>query len=359
MKSPIIAILLCTAMTCAHAQQSHESVAAEFKGVTVAFHSDPQNADAKLLPLVDGRSTAGSKERFGLCLGGVSGPTKAIDILDKGGLVLKSISVGDLLSGKGAGFTLLAQPAPSSAQRWIEKKYAVDLPKEKVQLLLKALATGDAADQQLVVTIALKSDAATTLGLRASLPVSGNVEKKDNGFLLSPKNGSAAIAAAVYPGSANISTTKSVVTLTSGPISLAASKESSVLWLVLHGVGPGTTGNAKEQAGKVLREKRFGESDPRIVVVSNTDKPTTQPGDVVTYSLICRNIGTGDATDVTLSNPVSEGLQYLEGSATSDGSSVSFDAKGNGVAVRNIHWKFNAPIRPGEERSVSFKVRVQ
>lgn len=357
MKSPtVLFILLCTMLTCVYAQGAHESVAVDFKGVTVSFQGDPQGADAKLLPFIDGRGTSGTKERFGFCLGGTSTSAQAIEILDKDGKLLKTVSVGELLGGKGSGFSFVSK---ASTPRWMEKKYSLDLGKNSVQLLVKALATGTSpADEHLVVTFALRCETASTLSLRIHLPGAGNLEARSGGLVLSAKNGSGAIAAAVYPGSASATVSKGTATLSSGTVSLEPGKESALLWLVLDGVTATASGGSKEAAARLLREKRFGERDPHIVIVSNTDKPSTQPGDVVTYSLLCRNIGTAEATDVTLSNPVSEGLQYLEGSATTEGSSVTFDQKGASGAVRNINWKFSNPIKPGEERQVAFKVKV-
>ncbi len=358
MKSPIVLLIcVCFALTTAHAQQVSDSVAVNFKGLTVAFYSNPQSADAKLLPLIDGRTGTSGKDRFGLCFGGTSASAKALEFLDDNGQVLKIISVGELLAGKGNGLALLPEPSNDSQQRWTQKAYSVDLPKGKVRLLLKALATGDASsEQQMVVTFALKSDVATSLALRASLPITGNVDPGNKGLLLSPKSGSGAIALSVYPGSSSVGVSKSLATLTSAPVSLEAGRESAVLWMVVDGFG-GAAATAKEQAARALREKRFNEGDPRIVVVSSTDKPSTQPGDFVTYSIVCRNIGTGDATDVTLSNPVSPGVQYQEGSVVTDGAIVSFEPTGG--AVRNIRWRFDEPIKPGDERLVSFKVQVK
>jgi uncharacterized repeat protein (TIGR01451 family) len=163
----------------------------------------------------------------------------------------------------------------------------------------------------------------------------------------------------VYPGSATVEAGKSTVVLASAPVALEGSREKALLWLVMDGVASRTPGSARGQAASVLQQKRFGERDPRIVVVSSTDKQSTQPGDVVTYNVVCRNIGTADAADVTLSNPVSPGMQYQEGSATSDESSVSFDRTNIGGPVKNINWTFTTPIKPGEERLVSFRVQVQ
>jgi uncharacterized repeat protein (TIGR01451 family) len=358
MKSPFVVIfLLCTVLTCAFAQQAQEGVAADFKGVSITFHGNPQAADAKLLPLIDGK--AGSKERFGISFGGVTPSGKAVEILDKDGTVLKSISIGELLAGKGEGFALVAQPAGPSQARWLEKSYLVDLPQGKVQFSMKALVTGDTpSDRHLVVTLSLKSDVTMALAIRASLPVNGLAETNGKGFLLSSKAGTATIAVAIYPGSSALASSKSQVTITSPTVSLESGKESGALWLVMDGVTGNSASSTKQQAIKILKEKRFGESDPRIVVVSNADRPTTQPGEIVTYSVVCKNIGTADATDVTLSNPVSDGMQYLEGSATSNGSTVSFEPGGAASAVKKINWRFHDPIRPGEERQVSFKVRV-
>jgi len=272
---------------------------------------------------------------------------------------LKTISIVELVAGKGEGFALIPREAATPQSRRIENTYSLDLPIGKVQLLMKALATGDTpADRHLVVTFSLKSDAVATLVLRASLPVTGAAETSNKGFILASKSGTAAVAVAVYPGSSTVASSKSQVTVTSRQVSLEAGKESAILWLVMDGVTASTVAATKQQATKLLNDTRFGESDPRIVVVSSTDKATTQPGEIITYSVVCRNIGTGDATDVTLSNPVPEGMQYLEGSATSNGCTVSVDPIGAGTGVKNIHWTFPASIRPGEERQVSFKVRV-
>jgi len=356
MKSPIVfVILLVVALSVSHAQQSQEGVAVNFKGVTVSFQNDPQRSDAKLLPYIDGRS---GKEKFGVCFGAANAAAKAFEITDKDGAVLKSISIGDLLAGKGSGFALISQSSSSSPARWMEKKYDVDLPQGKIQLVVKALATGDnSSDQHLIVSFALKGNATASLALRASLPVSGSVETSGKGFVLAPKSGSVAIAAAVYPASAKVTSGKAMVTLASAPASLENAREVPLLWLILDGVSSGPSGKAKDQAAALLREKRFGESDPHIVVVNSTDKSTTRPGDVVTYTLVCTNIGTGDATDVTLSNPISEGMTYVSGSATSTGCSLSYDP--SPTSVRKISWRFDAPIGPGEERQVSFKVQVK
>ena len=93
------------------------------------------------------------------------------------------------------------------------------------------------------------------------------------------------------------------------------------------------------------------------MVVSATDKQSSQPGDTVTFMVVCANIGAAAANDVALSNPIPDGMQYLEGSATSDECAVSMDRSATGV--KKISWAFPKPVEPGGERVVGFKVRVQ
>jgi uncharacterized repeat protein (TIGR01451 family) len=356
MKSPfVLVVLLGALLTGAYAQQSRDVVTVDFKGVPVTIYSDSRSADARLLPLLEGKT---GKERFGICFGGVNPSAKAIEILDKDNRVLKSISVGDLLAGKGSGFTLVPHPGTSSDPLRMEKTYAVDLPNAKVHLVVHALATGGSSkEQHLVLTFALKSDEVTTFALRASLPVSGNALAAGKGFVVTPKNGPAAIAAAVYPGSVTVTAAKSLVTLTTPPVSVEGPSEAAFLWMVIDGVSASSASKARDQASALLRESRFAERDPHIVVVSSTDKTNMQPGEIVTYALVCQNIGTGDATDVTLSNPVSEGMEYVLGSATAEGCKLSLEP--SSTAVRKISWKFGAPVKPGEQRQVTFKVRVK
>ena len=220
------------------AQQPGKEVAVEFKQLTVAFQADPKQADAKLLPLVDARLASGTRDRFGLGFGSAAAGEKVFEILDKDGAVLKSISSADLLGGKGgSSFTAGTRGATS---RRMERISSVDLPKGKVQIVVRALATGDgkpgSPDQHLVVTFALKANAAVTLALRASLTAMGTVEPGDYGFVLAPKSGSAAVSVAFYPAVTSVSPGKGNVVITSTPIALDGASESPAFWLVFDGM---------------------------------------------------------------------------------------------------------------------------
>jgi large repetitive protein len=364
MESPMKHFVLVLALfwACAstlEAQQPGKGVAVEFKQLTVAFHGDPKQADARLLPLVDASLASGTKERFGLGFGTTAAGEKVFEILDKGGVVLKSVSTAELLGGKGS--------SSFSAGRWdatsrrMERISSVELPNGRVQIVVRALATGDgtagSVDQHLVVTFGLKADAPITLALRVSLSALGNVEPGNNGFVLTPKAGSAALSAAFYPAAARVSAGKGKVVMTSTPIVLDGASESPAFWLVLDGVTSSAPAGAKSAALLTLKEKRISASDAHVVVVSATDKQSSQPGDTVTYMVVCANIGPAGASNVTLSNPIPDGTQYLDGSATSEGCVVSLDR--SATKVKKISWAFPKPVEPGGERVVSFKVRVR
>jgi uncharacterized repeat protein (TIGR01451 family) len=339
------------------AQQPGKSVAMEFKQLTVAFHGDPKLADAKLLPLVDASLASGTKERFGLGFGSVAADEKVFEILDRAGAVIKSISSTELLGGKS---TFSAGKWDATSRR-MERISSIELPNGRVQIIVRALATGDgtagSADQHLVVTFGLKADAPITLALRVSLSALGNVESGNNGFVLTPKTGSAAVGAAFYPAAAKVSSAKGKVVMSSTAIVLDGASESPAFWLVLDGMTASTSASAKSAALQTLKEKRISASDPHVVVVSAADKQSSQPGDTVTYVVVCANIGAAGASNVTLSNPIPDGTQYLEGTATSEGCVVSMDR--SAAEVKKISWAFPKPVEPGGERVVSFKVRVR
>jgi uncharacterized repeat protein (TIGR01451 family) len=344
------------------AQTSREEVGISLKNLAVTFHNNPQKADARALPFVDGKLLTGSKEAFGICFAGASAAGPAVEILDKNGSTVKSISNGELLSAKGS--SVVAFPAGKGAgqPRWMVTSYNLDLPTGKARLLVKALATGNPdGDQQLVVTFALQSETAAALALRLSLPVSGAVETQGKGFMLEPKTGASAIAAAVYPGSATVGGSRNLLAVTTKPVALESNKEAAVVWMVFDGFSGTSKNAAREQAAAALRQGRIAEGDPKVVIVTMVNKQSTQPGDTVTYNIVCKNVGNADATDVALRSPVSDGTNCLEESVTSDGGNASFTRSGSALrgSVKSIAWSFPAPLKPGEERMVGFKVRVQ
>jgi len=105
------------------------------------------------------------------------------------------------------------------------------------------------------------------------------------------------------------------------------------------------------------------------------------PGVAVIYTLHADNKGSKPATDVVVTDPIPEHMDYVDGSATSDGTKLTFSADGGktwaakdklvikekGGATRaaaaneitHIRWQFEKPIAPGESRAVEFRARVE
>src|SRR5262245_39669582 len=126
---------------------------------------------------------------------------------------------------------------------------------------------------------------------------------------------------------------------------------------------------------KVKNEKTGVEETKRV--------PATKvpPGVAVIYTLHADNKGSKPADDVVVTDPIPEHMDYVDGSASSQGTVLTFSAdggktwaakdklviKGKGGAVRaaradeitHIRWKFEKPLAPGESRAVEFRARVE
>lgn len=352
----IPAIVLMCAVSL-EAAQPGKGIAVEFKQLTVTFYGEQKQPDVKSYTLVEAALASGSKERFGL--GSTNAGEKVLEILDTRGKVVRSLTISDVFGGKGSALPLAGRWDATS--RRTEKILPVDLPNGKAQIIMRALATGEgkagSAGQHLVVTCGLKADAPMTLALRMSISAVGDVTSGDHGFVVTSKSGSGAISVAVAPEAAFVETEKARVILTSPVIALDGTSEAPAFWMIFDGETGSAVAGAKVLALQSLKEKHAGAKEPQVAVVSTTDMQNTQPGDTVTYMLVCTNTGGASATDVALSNPIPDGMEYVEGSATSDGSQVNMDRSPAGV--KKISWTFVKPVEPGGERVVSFKVRVR
>jgi len=105
------------------------------------------------------------------------------------------------------------------------------------------------------------------------------------------------------------------------------------------------------------------------------------PGVAVIYTLRAENKGQKPAADVVVTDPIPEHMDYVEGSASTDGARVTYSIDGgktfaakdklqirgkDGVTraamaneLTHIRWQFEKPLAPGESRSVEFRARVE
>jgi uncharacterized repeat protein (TIGR01451 family) len=105
------------------------------------------------------------------------------------------------------------------------------------------------------------------------------------------------------------------------------------------------------------------------------------PGEAVIYTVTASNTGKKPAGDVVVTDPIPEHMDYIDGSASSQGAHVTFSNDGgktfaakdklhvrgkDGVTraaldseLTHIRWQFEKPLAPGESRSVEFRARVE
>ena len=103
------------------------------------------------------------------------------------------------------------------------------------------------------------------------------------------------------------------------------------------------------------------------------------PGEIVVYTITATNVGDEPATNVVITDPVPEHMDYT-GSVTGEGTSITFSTDGgktydvaSALTVpvgggekpappedyTHIRWKFNDALEPGSARSVEFRARLQ
>jgi uncharacterized repeat protein (TIGR01451 family) len=105
------------------------------------------------------------------------------------------------------------------------------------------------------------------------------------------------------------------------------------------------------------------------------------PGGAVIYTLRAENKGQKPATDVVVTDPIPEHMDYVDGSASTEGAKVTFSTDGGKTyhaldklvvktkdgstraalasEMTHIRWQFEKPLAPGESRSVEFRARVE
>ncbi|WP_419176540.1 hypothetical protein [Desulfosediminicola sp.] len=119
-----------------------------------------------------------------------------------------------------------------------------------------------------------------------------------------------------------------------------------------------------------------GEKETRRVPAAKV-----MPGTIVIFTNSCTNISDSPIDDVVINNPIPEHTVYIDGSATEEGTTVtfsidggkSFDAPGNlfvveqdgtsraatGADYTHVRWVFKSSLKPGESKNVEFRARLK
>jgi uncharacterized repeat protein (TIGR01451 family) len=356
MKRIILILSALTMWLCAsNAEVKPLGVAVAYPHQTVEFFPQPQQVSGPAIPLLLVKTTGG--DSFGIRFQSVDGNASFIDLLDASGKVVRTISVNDILGKASDGVKLVSSVIAGSSNR-SENTYDVTMPQGKATLVISSLATAGVstkdAPAKLIVKIALMNAPASVVSAKITLPFDGSAEAKTNGFVLAGHTSTQAITATVFPQPEKVAIAGKTVTITTKP---AKMKNEIVVGMLT--IDAANTKN--EAAAQLLTAEKSTAND--ITIVTTADKASAQPADTVTYRIVCSNIGKGSVSDIVITNPVSAGTHYLEGSAAGDETQITLDRAAAAApqlgAVRSIKWKLVNKLSPGDEKVVSFKVIVE
>ncbi|MDH3747806.1 MAG: hypothetical protein OER97_06325 [Gammaproteobacteria bacterium] len=126
---------------------------------------------------------------------------------------------------------------------------------------------------------------------------------------------------------------------------------------------------------EILVENEDGDSEKQLVVAE-----TVIPGERVVYTIVFENVGDAAAENVVITNPISESLTYVAGSASNDSMKVEFsvdDGKTFGLASElrmvdngierpattndytHVRWVMQNELEVGAKGSASFAAVLQ
>jgi uncharacterized repeat protein (TIGR01451 family) len=104
---------------------------------------------------------------------------------------------------------------------------------------------------------------------------------------------------------------------------------------------------------------------PAVTLVKSVDKPSAEPGEILTYTVTYNSTGSTDARQVVLADEVPSPTVYLAGSATGTGAVIEFSHDGGltfdsseAAPVTHIRWSLSSPLSPGDSGQVSFQSSV-
>ncbi len=144
----------------------------------------------------------------------------------------------------------------------------------------------------------------------------------------------------------------------SSPVTLSPNAKTALLSIIVAGTTVGEPGHAAKQARNLVSYLNGEAAKPELVTLTSVDRNSIRSGDTLAYAIDYHNIGTTAGKDIEIHNPVPAGTQYLENTAEGSGGAVAFTRSPQNE-VTAIGWKFDAPVMPGEHRSVKFKVVVR
>jgi uncharacterized repeat protein (TIGR01451 family) len=138
-----------------------------------------------------------------------------------------------------------------------------------------------------------------------------------------------------------------------GPVTIKTA-ESAIVTGIIEGAGEMVMAwKPQELAGVELQPGR-----PGIQVIKRTSTGVAEPGDVVTYTILYRNMGNTPISSVSVIDSLLPRLEYVPGSALGPAGTV-FTSRDNRAGSSDLRWDLPGTLSPGSGGYVSFKTKVR
>lgn len=118
-----------------------------------------------------------------------------------------------------------------------------------------------------------------------------------------------------------------------------------------------------------------------VKTVKRVPAKTVVPGSIVVYTISAKNTGTQPADNVVVTNPIPKQMRYIDGSATGNGTDITFSVDGGKKYAKpdklnvkdaagkprpatpedytHVRWTFNSSLQAGQESPVSYRAQVK
>ena len=96
----------------------------------------------------------------------------------------------------------------------------------------------------------------------------------------------------------------------------------------------------------------------KALLEKTVDAEAAVPGDTVTFTIRCRNLGTEPLRNAAIVDQLPPRLEYLPQSAQCS-RAATFTAEPNEFASATLRWEIKGEIAGGAEMSVTFKAKVR
>jgi len=375
----LLAVLLCTAVV------AQDKGVFELKYPTYLVTAPVQMnnlPDANLVPLIAAKNDSLTKKsashRFGILYRDdvkALSKTMVLQLLDaETNQPIKEISLDEYFGKENSGWKFNQDESKSTSAK-STSVFSVTAGSRKFEFIREVELKDDQnlpLGKEVIVSLAMKSDNPMKVKVKFLGKAEGTFKPEKNAFTIASDDNSAGVnpvlvyqvspSSRVRVGAAARKGTPQPFTVETDEVNVEPQQQTTILSFTVAGSTIRSNKHVSTQARNIAAYLATRVSKPAMVSVTQTDKPTTSPGDTLTYVIVYHNVGTGAAADISIENPIPKGSKYIENSAEGLSCAISL-TKGAATSagagsVEKVTWKFRDPIFPGEEREVKFKVLI-